>query len=359
MPQRYCEVALPVPLRSSFTYAVPPSANGEPLVGRRVVVPFRNRPMIGVAIEEAERAPEAANRARIKTITELMDSRVALTPALIELGRWISRYYLAPIGETFRAMLPPEIELRHDREYSLTDAGRAQLSQFALMDNVTAHAVAIAEAGPLALLRRFESNEAATSARVGRWPGGEAAVEKLVQQGLVAARDVARHRKARAQTIVAWQQDESPKTESYQDAPGSSGHQPHGNRDTPNSGEQSGSRLPHSESGPQPPKDSRRTEREREAEGRIREFLASSGPVPLPVLIDKAKVSRGAIDRLKKNGRLLAWKESITPDDDPWETNFAPPTNVLNAEQNQALAEIWRWIVAGKFAAGLLHGVTG
>jgi primosomal protein N' (replication factor Y) len=31
----------------------------------------------------------------------------------------------------------------------------------------------------------------------------------------------------------------------------------------------------------------------------------------------------------------------------------------LNAEQKLALAEIWRWLVAGKFAPGLLHGVTG
>ena len=45
---RYCEVALPVPLRSTFTYAVPASLNGEPLVGRRVVVPFGSRAMIGV-----------------------------------------------------------------------------------------------------------------------------------------------------------------------------------------------------------------------------------------------------------------------------------------------------------------------
>jgi len=38
MAPRYCEVALPVPLRSTFTYAVPASLAGEPLVGRRVVV---------------------------------------------------------------------------------------------------------------------------------------------------------------------------------------------------------------------------------------------------------------------------------------------------------------------------------
>jgi primosomal protein N' (replication factor Y) (superfamily II helicase) len=41
---RYCEVALPVPLRSTFTYAVPAALDGAPLVGRRVVVPF-GRPL--------------------------------------------------------------------------------------------------------------------------------------------------------------------------------------------------------------------------------------------------------------------------------------------------------------------------
>src|ERR1700722_1628257 len=58
MSTRFCEVALPVPLRSTFTYAVPASLNGEELAGRRVVVPFRNRAMVGLSLGETERAPE-------------------------------------------------------------------------------------------------------------------------------------------------------------------------------------------------------------------------------------------------------------------------------------------------------------
>ena len=108
MAPRYCEVALPVPLRSAFTYAVPASFHGEPLIGRRVVVPFGRRAMIGVGLAESDRAPDAARiKSPIKEIAELMDALPALPPKLIELGHWISRYYLAPIGETFRAMLPP------------------------------------------------------------------------------------------------------------------------------------------------------------------------------------------------------------------------------------------------------------
>src|SRR5271169_2053710 len=134
MTQRYCEVALPVPLRSVFTYAVPEALDGEDLVGRRVLVPFRNRPVVGVVLAVTDKAPDAK---RIRQVAELLDTVPALPPKLIELGHWISRYYLAPIGEAFRAMLPPEIELRHDREYWLTPPGRAYLQDVAASEEKT------------------------------------------------------------------------------------------------------------------------------------------------------------------------------------------------------------------------------
>src|SRR5271154_3827932 len=156
MTQRYLEVALPVPLRSAFTYAVPASCNGEELVGRRVLVPFRNRAMIGVGLGVSNRAPDAK---RIKEIAELLDSVPALPPKLIELGQWISRYYLAPIGEAFRAMLPPEIELRHDREYWLTPAGRTYVQDLTSGEERTD-----VEAAELELLRHFRSADSAETA---------------------------------------------------------------------------------------------------------------------------------------------------------------------------------------------------
>ncbi|MGH9687364.1 MAG: primosomal protein N', partial [Candidatus Acidiferrales bacterium] len=119
MASRYCEVALPVPLRSAFTYAIPSALDGECLVGRRLVVPFGRRAMVGVGIAESQLPPVAAPPpSQIKELVSAMDSIPALTPNLIVLGQWISRYYAAPIGETMRAMLPPEIELRRERQYA-------------------------------------------------------------------------------------------------------------------------------------------------------------------------------------------------------------------------------------------------
>ena len=224
MPARYCEVALPVPLRSTFTYLLPQSLaaalDGQPLVGRRVVVPFRRRAMIGVVLAESAKAPEIARAASssaaspaavgaaaaaappIREIAEVMDPLPALPANLIELGEWISRYYLAPIGETFRSMLPPDVEVRHDREYSLTDAGRAYLDKLA--QKLT---LADAERAEADLLRRFDTvyaPETKSELRVRRKRVDEAAAEALVRRGYLAVRNVLRHRQARTQKILAW-----------------------------------------------------------------------------------------------------------------------------------------------------------
>jgi primosomal protein N' (replication factor Y) len=307
MSTRFCEVALPVPLRSTFTYAVPASLNGEELIGRRLVVPFRNRAMVGVGVAVSDRAPEIARgKSSIREIAEVMDSLPALPARLIELGHWVSLYYLAPIGETFRAMLPPEVELRHDREYSITDAGRKYLQEL----DATAERTD-AESAEFDLLHKIDSEEQSLPPKRTRKSFAEAVAERLVRRGLLSAREVVRQKRSRMQTIVAWNATnvEAPATAT---------------------------------------------------EERIREVLtATRGPLPIGLLIEKAQVSRSVIQRLEKNSRLLTWEEPLTTEEDSWDTDFTPPANILNPEQNQALAEIWRWLVAEKFAAGLLHGVTG
>src|SRR6202042_1535112 len=86
-----------------------------------------------------------------------------------------------------------------------------------------------------------------------------------------------------------------------------------------------------------------------DAEERVKEVLtAVRGPLPLAILAAKAGVSRAMVLRLEKKGRLLSWEEPLTIEEDSWDTDFTPPTNVLNAEQKRALEEIWRLIVADK-----------
>ncbi len=47
---RYCEVALAVLLRHTFTYAIPEALAEVVVPGSRVVVPFRNRALVGAVL---------------------------------------------------------------------------------------------------------------------------------------------------------------------------------------------------------------------------------------------------------------------------------------------------------------------
>ena len=127
---QFCDIALPVPLDTTFTYRVPGgdglSADGmQPVIGGRVLVPFREQRLSGVVVALHDREPAV----KTKAVLQVLDSAPVLDESLMRLARWISEYYLAPLGEVFRAMLPLAAEFRRTLVYTITDAGRLALHQ--------------------------------------------------------------------------------------------------------------------------------------------------------------------------------------------------------------------------------------
>jgi primosomal protein N' (replication factor Y) len=117
MPQ-FCDVAVPVPLDATFTYRIPENSL-EPVVGGRVIVPFREQRLSGIVTELHDREPTFTTR----RLSQVLDSTPALAQELMQLGRWIAQYYIAPIGEVFRTMLPLSAEFRRVLGYRITDKG--------------------------------------------------------------------------------------------------------------------------------------------------------------------------------------------------------------------------------------------
>jgi primosomal protein N' (replication factor Y) (superfamily II helicase) len=117
----FCDVALPVPLDMVFTYHVPPEA--APVVGGRVLVPFRQQRLTGVVVELHDRKPSVT----IKALLHVLDIAPVLDEQLLRLGRWIGDYYLAPLGEVFRTMLPLNAEFKRAIAYRITAEGRMAL----------------------------------------------------------------------------------------------------------------------------------------------------------------------------------------------------------------------------------------
>ncbi len=119
----YCEVALPVPIDRTFTYALRES---EPVArGSRVIAPFRNEKLIGVVT--ATEAPAPADF-EAKCIEAVLDDEPLLSEHLLKLAEWIAGYYLAPLGEVLRGMLPLMAEVRRVVYYRITDLGRDVLA---------------------------------------------------------------------------------------------------------------------------------------------------------------------------------------------------------------------------------------
>src|SRR5260370_38150560 len=204
-------------------------------------------------------------------------------------------------------MLPPQVDLRKESELVLNDAGGARRDD---LDGAGNRSEAeIAELALLSLLRIEDKPVRAD--RLRKRPGGEAAAERLLRSRQLEAREVTLHRHARVQKIVAWNSTEDP----------------------------------HSLG---------------EKEARVYHVLAEErGPLPLPALAKLSKVSRSLIERLIRQEKLKSWEEPLAAEENLFEVDYTPPSNILNADQGRALGEINGWLEAGAFHVGLLYGVTG
>jgi primosomal protein N' (replication factor Y) (superfamily II helicase) len=115
----YCEVALPVPLDRTFTYAI--GGDQQPARGSRVIAPFRNEKLIGIVTVANATAPADFE---VRELEAVLDDEPILSEHLLELAEWIAQYYLAPLGEVLRGMLPLMAEVRRTVYYQITDLGR-------------------------------------------------------------------------------------------------------------------------------------------------------------------------------------------------------------------------------------------
>jgi primosomal protein N' (replication factor Y) (superfamily II helicase) len=337
----FCNVALPVPLRTTFTYAVPESLRETVQPGSRVLVPFRKKSMVGVVVDLAERLPEGTPATtKIREVTKALEPGPALTPKLIEMAHWIAGYYLAPVGEVFRAMLPPVTELRTQRQIILTEAGRTALATPELTLEENAFLAKLKEKRVL-----LQSGQ---SAKLGV---DNATLDRLRRRGLIEIRETVLGRKARTQRVIAWK-----------GATGAGEVSAYASEAAPWEGTALAVPAAGSDLRTLAPEGAAANARKlcADREKRIREILqAERGPLPLRLLLKLADVSRAAVERMLRDGLLESWEERIDPAEDPFDVGYAPPAHELNAEQDDALKSIRARFELGEFGVLLLHGVTG
>ncbi len=116
----YVEVAVPLPLDGPLTYEVPESFAALARPGARARVRVGRRRLVGVIVGRREEPPEGV---ALRPLEAVVDPRPILPEELLELAAFVSDYYLAPLGEVLRAMLPADLAPWGDQRIWLTDAG--------------------------------------------------------------------------------------------------------------------------------------------------------------------------------------------------------------------------------------------
>jgi primosomal protein N' (replication factor Y) len=327
----FCDVALAVPLDMVFTYAMPPGM--EPVVGGRVLVPFRQQRLSGIVVELHDRPPQASSSSvKIKNVIEALDLSPVLDQQLLKLGKWISDYYLAPIGEVFRTMLPLSAEFKRAVSYRITDEGRMAL-HLAGVSGSPARSKRTPEQ-QLVEFRVLDYLAERESVREERLRGATR-VSKPLLSGMVrkkwiaredisAARDAARLVKVGVLMAAEWQVEALPPSDGR-------GARPHTNR---------AKKL----------NENQRT--------LIDALAASGGRVPVEALRE-LDVPRSTLSTLVRRGLIELVDEpqdltmsKLKPRQSPFEFEFS-------AAQKNALRQIGEAVASRKFGGLLLYGITG
>jgi primosomal protein N' (replication factor Y) len=312
MPE-FCNVALPVPLDMVFTYRVP-AAVAPPVVGGRVLVPFRQKRMTGIVVELHDRKPSVAT----KNIISVLDAVPVLDGQLLRLGRWIADYYLAPLGEVFRTMLPLGAEFRRAIAYRIMEEGRMalhlagmsgssarsrrnpdeQAAEFRVLDHLTAHEN---ETGGRGIVRQEALRSAARVSRT--ILNGMVRKKWIVREDVSAVQDAARTIKIAVLKSADGKLNENQRS--------------------------------------------------------LVDTLAASGGRVLATTLQSLEVPRTTLGTLVRRGLVEIVEEAAEfnvsrakPRRSPFEFDF-------NAQQQWALARLRQGISARKFSGMLLHGVTG
>lgn len=318
----YAEVAIPLNVHQTFTYRLPESFAASARAGCRVLVPFGKQLLTAYIVdlhETLEETGQSEESFEIKEVEELFDTEPLVTAELLDLTKWIADYYYAPWGETIKSSLPAGINVDAETILTITDVGREALAEaIAKRPELTTKMQALAivaekeilAASELARSKKFDKNKIT------------AIVRDLHKAGFVTIK-----RQLQAASVKPKQQQA---VRLIQQAP-AEGSKP----------------------------------LNEQQEKVIKLLFDAAGPIALSELTEAAAVSASVIRTLEKRGFVEVFSREVRRDplahlpqrraaEKP-----ATPDLALTPKQQTALDQITAKLDEGKYAAFLLHGVTG
>lgn len=102
---RFASVVLKLPIDKEFQYSIPPRLSGKIAPGKRVRVPFRNRVTSGFCVGLSS----TLQTRQVKPILDIVDPEPMVGEKMLNLTRWLSRYYCCSWGEALEAAVPAPV----------------------------------------------------------------------------------------------------------------------------------------------------------------------------------------------------------------------------------------------------------
>jgi len=309
----FVEVALPLPLKQTFTYRLPVGLQENVKIGARLLVPFGKRQLTGYAVAlHASLSPELEiDPATLKDAIELLDAEPLLTAEIVRLTQWAADYYSASWGEMLKAALPAGINASVEQIYAITAKGRDELLK-----------ISSSNTGKVQVLRFLSANGETPNRELAAKFGAShssRALRELVKEGWASIfhRTLTSQVKPKRRKAVRLLAPEFHKVDQNQ--------------------------KPFTET-----------------QTRIIDIvLEAGGEIVFTDLIERADVGASPIQTLVKRGVLEVFIQEVNRD--PLQNAVLPDLLglTLTSEQTSVLSEIRKWIETEKYQAFLLHGVTG
>ncbi|PIE60933.1 MAG: primosomal protein N' [Desulfobacterales bacterium] len=120
----YIEVGVTLPVRGTFVYRIPKALKATAGLGMRVLVPFGRRRVTGYILDErADSGPYTA-----REVISVLDTHPLFPVTDIPFFKWISDYYIHPLGETIKTALPKGLEQKDVSWVIATEKGRKAMT---------------------------------------------------------------------------------------------------------------------------------------------------------------------------------------------------------------------------------------
>jgi len=117
------DIAVTLPLFTIFQYKADPPMTELCHIGKRVIVPFRNRKVMGYIINVSL----TSQRSDLKYILDVIDDIQLFQPCMIAFYQWISEYYYYPLGQVIKSALPEGLIAREHTKVVITEDGQKAL----------------------------------------------------------------------------------------------------------------------------------------------------------------------------------------------------------------------------------------